>query len=56
MLFCIVKAINKLKVFGGRKTVSPKVKKCPYCLSEINIKATKCPCCTSELKDEKKTA
>ncbi len=56
VLFCIVKAINKLKDFGGRKTDSPKVKKCPYCLSEINIKATKCPCCTSELKDEKKTA
>ena len=56
VLFCIVKAINKLKDFGGRKADSPKVKKCPYCLSEINIKATKCPCCTSELKDEKKTA
>ena len=56
VLFCIVKALNKLKTFGGHKSDSPKVKKCPYCLSEINIKATRCPHCTSLLEDEKKTA
>ena len=28
----------------------PTTKTCPYCLSEINIKATRCPHCTSELK------
>lgn len=28
----------------------PTVKTCPYCLSEINIKATRCPHCTSELE------
>jgi len=27
-------------------------KSCPYCLSEINLKATKCPNCTSLLKDK----
>jgi large conductance mechanosensitive channel len=27
----------------------PTSKKCPYCLSEINISATRCPHCTSEL-------
>ncbi len=31
----------------------PTVKTCPYCLSEINIKATRCPHCTSILEDEK---
>lgn len=32
----------------------PTTKVCPYCLSEINIKATRCPHCTSELKVEEK--
>lgn len=27
----------------------PTEKQCPYCMSQINIKATKCPHCTSEL-------
>ena len=27
----------------------PTVKVCPYCYSEINIKATRCPHCTSEI-------
>ncbi len=30
--------------------VIPTVKTCPYCYSEINIKATRCPNCTSELE------
>lgn len=35
--------------------VEPTTKVCPYCLSEINIKATKCPHCTSELNVEEKS-
>lgn len=29
----------------------PTIKTCPYCFSEINIKATRCPHCTSELEN-----
>lgn len=29
--------------------VEPTTKLCPYCFSEINIKATKCPHCTSDI-------
>lgn len=29
------------------------VKLCPFCLSEINIKAIRCPHCTSKLEEEK---
>ena len=29
---------------------APTTKVCPYCFSEINIKATRCPNCTSELE------
>lgn len=32
----------------------PTTKGCPYCLSEINIKATRCPHCTSVLEEDKK--
>ena len=31
----------------------PTIKTCPFCLSEINIKATRCPHCTSELEKAK---
>lgn len=30
----------------------PTIKTCPFCFSEINIKATRCPHCTSELEKE----
>lgn len=35
--------------------VEATTKVCPYCLSEINIKATRCPHCTSILEDENRT-
>ena len=51
VIFCIVKLINKIndKFSKHEKAVST-TKKCPYCLSEINIKAVKCPHCTSDLE------
>ncbi len=52
VLFVIVKAINKAKaaVKKPEKPADPTTKKCPFCLSEIDIKATRCPHCTSEIK------
>lgn len=35
----------------SEKTNELTTKSCPYCYSEINIKATKCPNCTSALED-----
>lgn len=54
------KMSKKSKFFKGKKKKEepipePTTKVCPYCLSEINIKATRCPHCTSELKVEEKT-
>lgn len=51
VLFCIVKAINKVKTIGKKDETKPIVKKCPYCLNEINIKATRCPHCTSMIDE-----
>ena len=52
VLFLIVKAMNKAKDLTKKpeKPADPTTKKCPYCLSEIDIKATRCPHCTSEIK------
>ena len=51
-LFCIVKAINKVKSFGPKKEEEVIIKKCPYCQSEIDVKAVRCPHCTSQLDED----
>lgn len=54
VIFCIVKAINKLSEKTAKKVeeapAEPTTKVCPFCKSEIAIDATKCPHCTSEIK------
>ena len=51
VLFCLVRAINRMLTIGKKKEApAPTTKKCPYCLSEIPLEATRCPHCTSELK------
>ena len=63
ILFFMMKAVNKLmnlgkgvagKVKKGKKVEEvvkePTTKTCPFCCSEIDIKAVRCPHCTSELK------
>ena len=54
ILFAIIKAMNKAKDLKKKEEeapAEPTTKKCPFCLSEIDIKATRCPHCTSELKE-----
>ena len=53
ILFAIIKAFNKTKDLKKKEEApaAPTTKKCPFCMSEIDIKATRCPHCTSELKD-----
>ena len=56
IIFMMVKGMNKLaeKAIPKKeeKPKEPTTKKCPYCLSEIPIKASKCPHCTSELEEK----
>ena len=53
-MFMLVKAMNKAATIGKKpeEPKAPTTKKCPYCLSEINIEATRCPHCTSELEEK----
>jgi len=52
IFFLIVQPINKLKnrAAKAKKPEDPTEKKCPECLSTINIKATRCAFCTAKLK------
>ncbi len=53
VIFCLIKLINKVTdKFKKEEAPAPATTKvCPYCQSEVSIKATKCPHCTSELTE-----
>ena len=66
ILFCLMKGINKLTGLTKKEEApaEPETKICPYCQSEISIKATRCksevdieatrcPHCTSILEETK---
>ena len=55
ILFCLLKGINKLTSLTKREEAptEPVTKICPFCQSEISIKATRCPHCTSILEETK---
>lgn len=51
IIFVLVKVVNTIMSIGKKKEEEEEeatTKKCPYCCSEIDIKATRCPHCTSE--------
>ena len=48
VVFLLVKQINRLKTQPDPAT--PTTKDCPYCLSNIPLKASRCAHCTAELK------
>ncbi len=55
IIFIMVKAINKLMNMRKKEEEEEEeatTKVCPFCCSEIDIKATRCPHCTSELPEE----
>ena len=48
IVFIMVKIISKLTApMKKTEEAAPTTKKCPYCMSEIDIMATRCPNCTS---------
>lgn len=55
VIFVMLKIINKITerlsaLKGEEEAPEPNTKKCPFCMSEIDIKATRCPHCTSILE------
>lgn len=54
VLFLFVKLVNRLRKTRKKeeeKPAEPTTKECPFCHSEISIKATKCPHCTSDINE-----
>ncbi|NTW64071.1 MAG: large conductance mechanosensitive channel protein MscL [Chlorobiaceae bacterium] len=49
VMFLSVKGINRLKAKEAAAP-DPSVRECPFCCSQIPVKAKRCPMCTSELK------
>lgn len=47
-IFLLVRGINRIKKTPAPAPVVP-TKECPFCYTQIPIKATRCPNCTSEL-------
>ena len=50
VLFCLLKAVNKLTALGKKPEApaDPTTKTCPFCCNEIPIKAVKCAHCGSD--------
>lgn len=48
-VFALVKGINRLRREPVPAPAEPATKACPFCFTDISIKATRCPNCTSEL-------
>ena len=51
IFFFVVKPLNVLQARrkSGEEPPDPSTKDCPYCLSEIPLKATRCAYCTQDL-------
>lgn len=49
-LFLVIKAFNRAREARGHKTEPPTTRECPYCLTNVPLKAQRCPACTSELQ------
>ena len=57
VIFLIVKLVNKIMSIGKKpeekeEPKEPDTRICPFCQSEISIKAVKCPHCTSNIPKE----
>jgi len=49
VIFLVVRALNRLMPKKAEAPAAPITKACPFCATDIPIKATRCPNCTSEL-------
>lgn len=48
-IFMVIKGMNSMRRQQEAPPAEPTTKPCPFCATDIPIKATRCPHCTSEL-------
>lgn len=46
-IFMVIKQLNRFK--KAEVPAAPTTRPCPYCCTDISLKATRCPSCTSQL-------
>lgn len=51
-IFIVIRQLNKFNKKEIEEESKPSTKACPYCYTEINLKATRCPNCTSEISEQ----
>jgi len=49
-VYLLVRQINRIRRRPEAVPAGPATKECPYCFSNIPVKAVRCPHCTSELE------
>jgi large conductance mechanosensitive channel len=49
-VFLLIRAMVKMQKQEEAPAAAPTTKKCPYCQTDIPLRATRCPHCTSEVK------
>ena len=52
IVFLLVKLMNRIMTIGKKSKAAeePATHNCPFCTTEISVKATRCPACTSQLE------
>ncbi|MFH1501906.1 MAG: large-conductance mechanosensitive channel protein MscL [Candidatus Eisenbacteria bacterium] len=48
-IFMMIRAINRMRREEEAPPAEPTTKECPFCFTEIALKAMRCPNCTSQL-------
>jgi large conductance mechanosensitive channel len=48
-VFLLIRGLNRMQREKEAPPAAPATRECPFCLSEVPLKATRCPHCTSEL-------
>jgi len=49
-VFMLIKGMNQLQRKKEEAPAAPTSKECPFCFTNVSIKATRCPACTSQLE------
>ena len=50
VIFLLIRAVARLRRQEEAAPAAPATRECPYCLSNVPVRATRCAFCTSELK------
>jgi len=50
VIFLLIRAVARLRRKEEAAPAAPTTRECPYCLSNVPVRATRCAFCTSELK------